>query len=311
MRIVVTGAGGFIGRALVAALRSGHEVLGTDRADGDIAEPEHVARLFARPVDRLFHLAGLASGAAEADFAAGMRVNLEAAKLLLHQCRAQAERGGPVVRFVYASSIAVFGVPLPKRIDDATAPAPSLSYGTHKRICELLVDDASRRCDLDGRSLRLPGVVVRPAGPHSTNGARSAFNSDLIREPLAGRDYACPVGPEATIWIASLGTAVAQLLRLADAPTAQLGADRAVTAPALALAAREIVAALGRADPLAPARVRYQPRADVEAQFGRWPRDCAFDRAAALGLRADPSIDALVRDYVVSLRTSENDADSE
>ena len=229
MRILVTGAAGFLGRALVHVLRVGHDVVATDRDDGDIADREHVAHLFARPVDRVFHLAAIVSGAAEADFAAGQRVNLEATLRLLEQCRAQAARGGPVVRWVYASSIAVFGTPLPERIDDRTAPAPSLSYGTDKRVCELLVDDASRRGELDGPAPRLPGVVVRPAQP---NGALSAFNSDLIREPLAGHLYECPVGPEATIWVTSRRAAVANLLRLGDVDAGALGAQRTVTARA-------------------------------------------------------------------------------
>ena len=215
MRVLVTGADGFIGRALVHALRVGHDVIATDRDDGDIADPAHLDRLFAAgPFDRVFHLAAIVSGAAEADFDAGRRVNLDATIGLLDRCRAQARRGGPVVRFVHASSIAVFGTPLPARIDDATEPKPSLSYGTHKRVAELLIDDATRRGELDGRALRLSGVVVRPALP---NGALSAFNSDVIREPLAGRDYECPVGADATIWVTSRRAAVANLLHLAEA----------------------------------------------------------------------------------------------
>jgi nucleoside-diphosphate-sugar epimerase len=298
MRVLVTGADGFLGRALVHVLRVGHEVVATDRDDGDIADPGHVAHLFAAPIDRVFHLAAIVSGAAESDFAAGQRVNLGATVHLLERCRLQAARGGGVARFVYASSIAVFGTPLPERIDDRTAPAPSLSYGTHKRVGELLVDDASRRGELDGRALRLPGVVVRPALP---NGALSAFNSDLVREPLAGHLYECPVGPEATIWVTSRRAAIANLLRLGEVDAAALGAQRAVTARALALSVAEIVAGLGRVDPAAPARVRYRRKPAIEAQFGRWPRDCTFARADALGLVGEASIDTLIRDHLESM----------
>jgi nucleoside-diphosphate-sugar epimerase len=296
MRVLVTGAEGFIGRALVDALRVGADVIATDRGDGDIASGAHLDRLFAAgPIDRVFHLAAVVSGAAEADFEAGRRVNLDATMALIDRCRLQARQRGPVVRFVHASSIAVFGTPLPACIDDATAPAPSLSYGTHKRVAELLIDDATRRGELDGRALRLPGVVVRPRLP---NGALSAFNSDVIREPLCGREYVCPVGPDATLWVTSRRAAVAGLLRLGECDGAAIGPRRAVNAPALAISIAEIVAALGRFDADAPARVRYRPEAPIEAQFGRWPRDCAFARAESLGLAAAPSIDALIRDHL-------------
>ena len=298
MNVLVTGAAGFLGSALVHALRVGHRVVATDRDDGDIADPEHVRRLFETTFDRVFHLAAVVSGAAETDYDAGRRVNLEATQLLLEACRAQPRRGGPLVRFVHASSIAVFGTPLPARIDDTTAPVPTLSYGTHKRVAELLIDDLSRRGELDGRALRLPGVLVRPGLP---NGALSAFNSDVVREPLAGRDYTCPVGPEATIWVASRRTVIANLLHLAEVGATRLGATRAVTAPALVVSIADIVAALGRVDPDAPARVRFAPDAKIEAQFGRWPRDVSFARAAALGLARDESIDTVVRDHLQSL----------
>ena len=296
MRVLVTGAAGFLGSALVAALRDGgRDVIATDRADGDITDPAHLDRLFAATVDRVFHLAAIVSGAAEADFDAGRRVNLDATIGLLDRCRAQKRRGGPVVRFVHASSIAVFGAPLPSRIDDATAPAPRLSYGTHKRVAELLIDDATRRGDLDGRALRLSGVVVRPP---LANGALSAFNSDVVREPLAGRDYECPVGPDATVWLTSRRATLVNLLRMADVDGAAIGPQRVVTAPALAISIAEIGAALGRFDAAAPARVRYAPRPEIEAQFGRWPRSSSFARAESLGLARAPSIDALIRDHL-------------
>ena len=140
------------------------------RVASDVADRARLDRLFGEPVDTVFHLAGIVSGAAEADYELGKRVNLDATIALLERCRLQATNGGPVARLVYASSIAVFGTPLPARLDDATAPAPTLSYGAHKRACELLIDDCTRRRFIDGRALRLSGVVVRPPLP---NGALS------------------------------------------------------------------------------------------------------------------------------------------
>lgn len=320
MRVLVTGAAGFLGRALARALvaearaagpaGSGPEFMLTDRAAvgesgaerartlaGDIGDPALLERLFAAPIDAVFHLAGVVSGAAEADFALGKRINLDATVALLERCRLQTARGGPVPRFVYASSIGVFGTPLPPRIDDATAPAPTLSYGTHKRACELLIDDYSRRGFIDGRALRLSGVVVRPP---VANGALSGFNSDLIGEALAGRDYVCPVSSAATIWIVSLPHAIGSLIRLARVDADALGPGRALTMPSLAVSVAQIVEAIGRIDPGAAARVRFRPEPAIEAQFGRWPLDCAFDKGRALGLTVDGSIDAVIRTHLES-----------
>jgi len=317
MRVLVTGACGFIGRALVDALAARPDQIGatpgglslvlTDRVEarsaapptaswmpGEIDDPALLDRLFDRPVDIVFHLAGVVSGAAEADYALGKRVNLDATIALLERCRAQAGRGGPVPRFVYASSIAVFGTPLPARIDDATAPEPTLSYGAHKRACELLIDDCTRRGFIDGRALRLSGVVVRPP---LVNGALSSFNSDLIREPLAGRDYVCPVSPAATIWIVSLGRTIANLMRLAQVDGAALGPRRALTTPSLAVSIADIVAAIGRADATSADRIRFDPQPAIEAQFGRWPLDCSFERGHAIGLTCDASIDDVIRTH--------------
>ncbi len=323
IRTLVTGAAGFIARDLLAALASNAarpdaagagpvELMLTDLDSGalatapfeghrivagDIADATLLDRLFADPIDTVFHFAGIVSGAAERDFALGKRVNLDATIALLERCRAQAEAGGPVVRLVYASSIAVFGTPLPRRIDDASAPAPTLSYGAQKRVCELLIDDYSRRGFIDGRALRLPGVVIRPP---LANGALSAFNSDLIREPLAGRVYVCPVRAESTIWITSRRANTANLLRLGMLDGAALGPVRAITSPAIAARLDAIVAAMTRIDPRVAARVRFESDAALEAQFGRWPLDFDFAKARALGLATDASLDALLRTCIES-----------
>ena len=324
MRTLVTGAAGFIGRGLVESLvadlaaKPGAATLcltdldlsaaavaatkGNSRIvdiEGDIVDAPLQARLFAEPIDAIFHLAGVVSGAAERDFRLGKRVNLDATVALLEHCRQQVERGGPLVRFTYASSIAVFGAPLPARIDDATPAVPGLSYGAHKRACEVLIDDYTRRGFIDGRALRLSGVVVRPPAP---NGALSAFNSDLIREPLAGHPYVCPVGREATLWVVSRRRAVDALRRIAAIDGAALGRVRALNMPALCVEVGAIVEAMTRAIPGSEANVRFEPQAALEAQFARWPLAASFDRGQTLGLAADASLDELITSHLKDIQ---------
>jgi nucleoside-diphosphate-sugar epimerase len=322
MKVVVTGAAGFIGAALARALAARAElcdahdqvfalrrIVLADRvlpgeypADprieavrGDMAEPAFVSGLVDAGTRVVFHLAGVMSGASEADFALGLRVNLDGMRNVLEACRALAAPA----RLVFASSIGVFGTPLPARIDDETPQRPTLSYGAQKRACEILLEDYSRRGFLDGRALRLPGIVVRPRLP---NGALSAFNSDLIREPLAGRVYTAPVGPEAVVWQMSIARCVANLMHAALLQRGAIGSPCVLNLPCVAASVGEIVAAIGRAGGGdAAARVSYAPDARLQAQFGGWPRDFHAARALALGFSADASPDAIIRAHLDTL----------
>ena len=304
-RILITGAAGFVGHALAQALvaaapptlqwvlsdtvQAGVTPAGANVrwVGGDLADPALHRRLFEQPLHAVLHLAGLMSGRTEADVVLGERINLRAALDLLALCRAQQVQGGPRVRWVMTSSIAVYGTPLPERINDQTPARPTLSYGTHKRMLELMLDDMSRRGELDGRALRLSGVVPRPVMP---NGALSGFNSDLIREPLSGRDYVCPVSPEATLWLLSLPAALDALQRVLwmdpQAWRSVMGgtAGCALNAPAWPLQVQTLVQAMTALDPQVPARLRHAPQNDVQAQFGAWPLQASFERAWRLGL---------------------------
>jgi D-erythronate 2-dehydrogenase len=296
MRILVTGGAGFIGAALAARLRAlpDAHIVAVDRADGDIADPAFVRGVVTPGTDVVFHLAGVVSGAAEADFALGMRVNLDGTRNVLDACRALPSPP----RLVHASSIAVYGPPLPARIDDDTYPVPALSYGAQKLACEQLINDYSRRGFVDGCSLRLPGIIVRPP---LANGALSAFNSDIIREPLAGRRITAPVSADATVWVLSLARCVENFVHAMRLDAARLGAQRAVLLPALAVSIREILDTLGAiAERDVWPLVTFAPDPEIEAKFGRWPRPFTAQRALALGFTRDADLATILGDYAAA-----------
>jgi nucleoside-diphosphate-sugar epimerase len=154
---------------------------------GDLTDPRIVEEAVPADTDSIFHLAAVVSGAAEADFDLGMRVNLDATRLLLERCRALTAPP----KLVFTSSLAVFGGVLPNPVTDDAPLKPQTSYGTQKAIGELLVYDMTRKGYIDGRSLRLPTITVRPASP-TRRLPRSRAASSASRSPAWKRSAPCP-----------------------------------------------------------------------------------------------------------------------
>jgi nucleoside-diphosphate-sugar epimerase len=308
MKIAITGGGGFLGRRLAAALLSDPTVkqvvladvmpippLGSDRRvlllAADLSDPKAAAAV-AADTDWIFHLAAVVSGQAEAEFDLGMRVNLDATRSLLDAARAAGRRP----RFVFTSSLAVFGPPLPEVVTDDTAVHPQSSYGVQKAIAELLVSDYSRKGYVDGRVLRLPTVCVRPGKP---NAAASSFVSGIIREPLRGESAMCPVGPDQELWLSSPHAAVANLVRGGSLGPSALGDKRVINVPGITVTVAGMIAALARvAGPGAAERITFGDSPVVRRIVSSWPSRFDVTRALVLGFNQDPDFESLIRGFL-------------
>ena len=306
MKIVITGGGGFLGSRLAAALRARDASADITLLDmafppgleskfrciaGDVASPEVIAKALGDDTDSIFHLAAVVSGGAEADFDLGYHVNMDGTWKLLEAARKLKKPP----RIVYTSSVAAFGGALPEVLDDSTTPAPQTSYGTQKVIGEYLVADYTRKGFIDGRSLRLPTIVVRPGKP---NLAASSFASGIIREPLAGVACDCPVPDTTGVWILSPRRVVEAFLHAHDLPSSAWPTTRVVNLPGITLSVREMIDAMGRvAGRETVSRVKFVPDARIQGIVKTWPVRFRTDRALAMGFKADEDFDSIVRDH--------------
>lgn len=297
-RTLITGASGFVGRTLVRAAQAsgalgtlrlvdrtldGLAAEGVECVEADLLAVDRLATLLAG-VDRVIHLAALPGGAAQADPALSKRVNLDLPGRLLDAIVA-ADRP---IRFVHASSIAVFGGALPALVDDDTVPRPAMVYGTHKRTAELALEQAVVDRGVDAVSLRLPGIVARPS---QGAGFKSAFMSDVFRAVSAGEPYALPVSAGATTWLMSARICAENLIHAASMP---LSGRRVMTLPAIRVRMADLVAAIAAVGGGSTAHISYDPDPVLEEDFGRLP-ELSTPLAESVGFRSDDGVNGLVR----------------
>jgi len=322
MRIVITGGAGFLGSRLARGILERGKLTNaqgqsaevtelvlfdvvppsvTDprvrAVTGDLGDAHLVARVVTPETDSIFHLAAVVSGQAEAEFDVGMRVNLDATRTLLERCRTLARPP----KFVFTSSLAVFGGPLPDPVADDSPITPQTSYGSQKAMDEFMVYDMTRKGFIDGRSLRLPTITVRPGKP---NRAASGFASGIIREPLAGVEAICPVRPSAAMWVSSPRAVIANLIVGHEVPAtafAQAGFahTRSVNVSGIRVGVGAMVDALRRVSGDAVASlVKWQIDPVVDRIVATWPANFAPVLGPALGMRADSDFEAIVRQYI-------------
>jgi nucleoside-diphosphate-sugar epimerase len=321
LRILVTGAAGFIGQMVVAALSARDtmlldgttqkvsEILATDIAEapladlaarhrrvhplpGSLSAPQVLDRIAKDAPDLVIHLAAVVSGQAEADYDLGMSVNLQSTIDLINACRLMPK---PPV-FLFSSSVAVFSCAANDTISEDRLPAPRSSYGTQKLMGEMLVRDATRKGFIRGRSLRFPTISVRPGAP---NKAASSFASGIIREPLAGQEAMLPVGRELRLHLASPDRALAYTIHAAGLAQDAIGPDTTLTLPGVSVTVGEMIDTLAQiaggdvAGLITPA---HDPA--IEAIVASWPGQIKTPRAEALGFVPDTSFADLITAHI-------------
>ncbi|MFY0610524.1 MAG: SDR family oxidoreductase [Hyphomicrobiaceae bacterium] len=259
---------------------------------GDLPAAGETDRLIAGKPDVVFHLAAIVSGEAELDFEKGYRINLDGTQSLFESIR----KAQYAPRVVFTSSIAVFGAPFPEAIPDEFHLTPLTSYGTQKAIGELLLADYTRKGIFDGIGIRLPTICVRPGKP---NKAASGFFSNIIREPLVGKEAVLPVSDDVRHWHASPRSAVRFLIRAATIDGDALGPRRNLGMPGVSVTVGEQIEALGRvAGGDAVARIKREPDELILSVVAGWPRNFDTRRALDLGFEADASFDEIIQVHI-------------
>lgn len=311
MQALIIGAAGMVGARLAASLAADPGAITgltlvdvvTPKAPAgdlpatvgtlDLTDAAAVTAAVAKRPEVIFHLAAIVSGEAEANFEKGYAVNFDGTRYLLEAIRAQPDYRP---RVVFTSSIAVFGAPFPEKIGDEFFSQPLTSYGTQKAMGELLLNDYSRRGIIDGIGIRLPTVCIRPGTP---NKAASGFFSNILREPLAGKEAVLPVADTVRHWHASPRAAIGFLRHAMTMDLAPLGARRCLSMPGLSATVGEQIEALRRAaGDKAVALIKREPDETIMKIVAGWPENFDTSRAISLGFRADPSFDAIIAQHV-------------
>lgn len=313
MKILITGGGGFLGQKLARKFADLGRVRGqaingvtlidisepntieadfpVSRIAADISDETALNKLFATqgPFDIVYHLAAVVSGAAEADFDLGMRVNLMGSLNLFQAIRGQGN--APIV--IYASSIAAHGGEEPEVIVDGVELNPQSSYGSQKVMGELLLNDMSRRGFMDGRGLRLPTVTIRPGTP---NAAASSFMSSIFRDTMQGDQANCPVERDFLIFHTAPRTIIQNLVIAAEIDGAEFGFNRCLNLPGRSDTVGEMIEAMNTVfGPEAEARITWNRDPVIESIVKTWRNRVIAEKALGLGFVQDKSFEDTVR----------------
>lgn len=302
MHVLVTGAAGFLGARLAAALATDPRVgrvTGLDRVPATDARPPFITagmadfERAAPAADLVIHAAAITSQASEADPEAAHAVNIDGTRALLRWARA---RPRPP-RILYLSSVAVLGHGDEVATESAT-PAPRSTYGTTKLVAEALLGDAARRGEVEAVILRLPVTIVRTAVRIAPPGA--GFVSDLIDSALRGLSFTVPLPPDHAIPVASVRAVIALALRAALEPVPA----GLLHVPSLPASADRVLTALS-AFGIQAASIRCVPDPAIARLVAGWPASLGTLYPAFSADLADTGLEPIIRAHAAQLAMHE------
>lgn len=314
MKILITGAGGFVGQLLAEhLLNDNHQVILADVFEPPLPEKaknkqnatpikadlaEDASQVLSKDLDAMYVFHGIMSAGSEENFDLGYRVNLHSTLNLLEAVR----KICPGVRWIYASSTANFGQPLPQMPSEATVCTPQSSYGTQKVMIETVLNDYNRRGFITAFTLRFPTISVRPGKPTQ---AASSWMSGIIREPLQGKESVLPCDDDFEAWLCSPKTLVKNLLHALTLPRDSLPPHiRQVLLPGITANVGQMLQALrevGGEDAVKLVK-REKPSPEIKAMLDSWPLRFDVSRALGLGFVADQNFKGAVDDFAASLK---------
>ena len=317
MKILIMGGAGMIGQKLLNLILKKEEISNEkineitlfdiidapypqdtniliNSTSGDISDEKVSKNLISFKPDIIFHLAAIVSGQAEQEFDLGWNINAKGSWGLFEAIRQQGEDYCP--RLVFTSSIAVFGAPFPEKIPDDFFTTPLTSYGAQKAISELLLADYSRKNMVDGVSIRLPTICVRPGKP---NLAASGFFSGIIREPLNGQEAILPVNTDVRHWHATPRAAAGFLIHAAEIDSSKLNDRITLNMPGLSVTVQEQIDALQSvAGSDVVKLIKHQPDPTIQKIVSGWARDFDTRRSIELGFKAETSFEEIIKTYI-------------
>ena len=317
MKILIMGGAGMIGQKLLNLILKKEEInnekiseitlfdiidapypqdtnILINSTSGDISDEKVSKNLVSSRPDIIFHLAAIVSGQAEQEFDLGWNINAKGSWGLFEAIRQQGENYCP--RLIFTSSIAVFGAPFPEKIPDDFFTTPLTSYGAQKAISELLLADYSRKNMVDGVSIRLPTICVRPGKP---NLAASGFFSGIIREPLNGQEAILPVNTDVRHWHATPRAAAGFLIHAAEIDSSKLNDRITLNMPGLSVTVQEQIDALQSvAGSDVVKLIKHQPDPTIQKIVSGWARDFDTKRSIELGFKAETSFEEIIKTYI-------------